>query len=221
MLSPISISSSMSTPDAERSATRPPRKTSEAHNLTMREIIKPWAGLSSQPPGCWTVSYSSWSKFRSSSESSKSKDDMLASVLWNSRGTSPDYNPPVTEWCNLGIEAQAPAVVDSNTNARPIRKRERLRKSSGSASSWSTACSCGSIGLENEENGISFMRVPVSKVSTSSLLTISFQSAPGTGLWERMSPSEVLAKEMKERMLQADMLPSAFDSDSEDEEDDV
>jgi hypothetical protein len=62
--------------------------------------------------------------------------------------------------------------------------------------------------------------VPVRKVSTSLLLTMSFQSAPGTGLRERMSPSELLGREIKERILVADMLPSAFDSDSEDEEDD-
>ncbi|KAF2791309.1 hypothetical protein K505DRAFT_326978 [Melanomma pulvis-pyrius CBS 109.77] len=192
---------------------QPKRKTSSAHNAAMREIIKSWASVPSTPPECQTIS-SSWSKFSSSSVNSKSKEDLLASVLWVSNGTSPDYSPPPSEWTYLGVEQPVAARNPiPNRNRRPAR----LRRQPASTSSWSTASSVADGEMGSEP--ITFRKVAVRGVSTSSLLTESLRRAPGAGLQNPTTPLEVLAKEMKTTALSASMLPSAFDSDTEDEDD--
>ena len=184
------------------------RKISKEQNAAMREIIKPWAYLPSIPPGCRAVSYSSWTKFSPSSDHTKSKADLSASVLCNSSGTSSDYNPPLFERTYLGVDQPE---IAGNPELKP---RDIHRRRPNSGSSRPTASSCPVTGSE----AITFRKVSVRTVSTSSLLTESLRSTPGAGLQRRDSGFGVIARELKARRLSASMLPSAFDSDSEDDE---
>ncbi|PSN65188.1 hypothetical protein BS50DRAFT_53149 [Corynespora cassiicola Philippines] len=192
------------------------RKTSKEHNMAMREIIRPWASLSSTPPGCRTVSFSSWSRFSSSTDSSKSSDEMKASVLWTAKGTTPEFNPPIHEWAYLGPDQPSPST--SQPAARQVRARLAAPKPKGSSSSWYTETT-GSV-QEAEPEPITFKKETVKRVETSSLLTALHKSGPSAEA-KKESPRTILARAMGVQELSSTMLTSAFDTDSEDEEEDV
>ncbi|KAF2002049.1 hypothetical protein P154DRAFT_150555 [Amniculicola lignicola CBS 123094] len=189
------------------------RNGSKAHNIAMREIIKDWGSIPESPPGCQSISYSRWSRFSASTGSSTPTEEMKASTLWAPRGTTPDFNPPVLERTYLGVENLDPALGQGPQQ----RGRAGQRRKFGSDSSWMTESSRGSSRSTSE--AIAFKREMVKPASTTSLLTESIKPSP-LGARRSASAIEILTKGMKNQRLSASMLPSAFDSDSEEEEGD-
>jgi hypothetical protein len=189
------------------------RQVSTEHNVAMRRIIKSWASLSDSPPGCQSVMYSSWSRFSSNDVSTKSIDEMKASVLWSANAIIPDYNPPILERTNLMVDR--PELVKCGKPRNDLCAARRY-VSSKLRSSWSTTSSDSEA---EKSEGVTFKRQPIRSASTASLLSASFKSKSiPTVYQQRMTPAQILAKE-KGQILSASMLPSAFDSESEDEED--
>ncbi|KAF2265482.1 hypothetical protein CC78DRAFT_543231 [Lojkania enalia] len=197
-------------PAAWPSQTR--RKTSAEHNAAMREIIKPWAGLSPSPVGCRLISSPHWSRFSSSTTDTKSPEEMTASVLWSPKATTPEFSPPPAEWTYLGAHQPKPMQTADNPNAY-----RNLYRQQGSQGSWATqspeTCS------KNHTELITFKREAVKGVATASLLTASFTAQPGAGI-QRSSSVGLLSRDLGKSRLSTSMLPSAFESDSEYEDDD-
>ncbi|KAF2439861.1 hypothetical protein P171DRAFT_435716 [Karstenula rhodostoma CBS 690.94] len=209
------------------------RRTSSAeHNALMRQIMAPWGSLSSTPPACRAVSYSSWRHFSAtSSNQSKSRDEMTASALLGANGLAPEFDPPVLERCNLRIAEEVlcgnptaepqelPQLRQRNRNPRyyPRFQRTQSRRTS-STSSWSTFASEGSY-QPGASEPITFEKQMVRPASTSSLLTMSFKGSPKASRCTE-PPKVVLDKIGKEfgiESLSIDDLPEdAFESDSED-----
>ena len=190
-------------------------KTSTAtHNAVMREIIKPWASVPLAPASCQPVMYSSWSRFSPDTGHSKPEEEMKVSKLWAPQGVTSEYNPPISEWTYLGVE-QFELVACEATNGQ--RTPNRHRRQAGSSNSWLTASS--SSDSNTKSNPITFEKVPVKGTSTSSLLTASFESVPAASPQARPSPIGALVRSIGNVRLDVSMLPSAFDSDSEDEDD--
>ncbi|KAF2875965.1 hypothetical protein BDV95DRAFT_603347 [Massariosphaeria phaeospora] len=200
---------------------QPPRKTcSQAHNAAMRELMRPWGSLPPTPPGSRAVSFSSWSRFSASTTSSKSSEEMTAATIWGIKGTTPDYNPPPTEWCYLGAEQPLVPGKPQDRPTRQQRQQQQQHRRQQSSGSWATASSVSVSGTAP----IVFRKEEVRGAKTSSLLTESLKSG---GPCEAQSAAGVLGKQLGVgagaggmARLSASMLPSAFDSDSEDEEDD-
>ncbi|KAF2110922.1 hypothetical protein BDV96DRAFT_650528 [Lophiotrema nucula] len=187
------------------------RKLSPEHNAAMRRMIRPWAGTTPSPPGCRSIMSSSWSKFSTSMESTKSRDEMKASIILRAKGTTPDFCPPPSEWAYLGTSHREPVPIGKSKVAR-----DATRSKTSSASSWATESTL--VGSANAES-ITFRKQMVRGTSTTSLLTASLKSRPGPGGQQpRMSAKEMLAQEMGLMKLSSSMLTSAFDSDSEEED---
>ncbi|KAL1596520.1 hypothetical protein SLS60_009167 [Paraconiothyrium brasiliense] len=211
------------------------RSSSAEHNALMRQIIAPWGSLSSTPPACRAVSYSSWRRFSAaSSNQSKSRDEMTASALLDVDGLAPQFDPPVLERCNLRIAQEVlcgnpmaeprPELPQVRYNVRAQRYHPRFQCTQSSRTSptgsWTTLNS-ESSSHPGASKPIAFKKQMVRPASTSSLLTMSFKSSPKTSQCTE-PPKEALAKIGKEfgiEDLSIDDLPEdAFESDSEDED---
>ncbi|KAF1978921.1 hypothetical protein BU23DRAFT_595434 [Bimuria novae-zelandiae CBS 107.79] len=210
------------------------RQSSQAHSAQMRQEIAPWGTLFPTPAGCRAVSYSSWHRFSTASTNSKSSEKLRASVLLEEHGTTPDFDPPLLERCDLRV---AEEVVRSNPNTA----RTLQRSSSGlyiayrrkypciqhaqstrtsSTSSWTTATSEGNPQPGTSEP-ITFEKRMVRPASTSSLLTASFKepvSKPKPAVTPKVA-LENIKKEFGMKDLSVEDLPEdAFETDSEDED---
>ncbi|OAG02318.1 uncharacterized protein CC84DRAFT_1008919 [Paraphaeosphaeria sporulosa] len=208
------------------------RTASAEHNAIMRQIMEPWGNLSSTPPACRAVSYSSWRHFSAtSSNQSKSRDEMTASALLGENGLAPDFNPPMLERCNLSI---AEEVVCGNPTAQPpelpqLRQRNRdpryyprfqrtQSRRASSTGSWSTLASESSYQMGASEP-VSFNKQMVRPASTSSLLTMSFKESPKAPRCTEPPKAALdkIGKDFGIERLSIDNLPEdAFESDSED-----
>jgi hypothetical protein len=205
---------------------RPPmhrRKSSVEHNLAMRQIIKPWGGLSESPPGCQSVMYSSWSRFTASEHSTKSSQEMKASVLWAGSGTSPDFNPPINERVHLGVDhakAIQPGSPEQEKQKLPQRPRYQRRPFIRTQSRLST-CSWSCDASHPRTDSMTFAKQPVKSASTNSLLTmkINEKKKQESEAQEQNNPIGVLSRISDTANLSSSMLPSAWESDSEDGDD--
>ncbi|KAJ4351953.1 uncharacterized protein N0V89_007298 [Didymosphaeria variabile] len=211
------------------------RSSSAEHNALMRQIMAPWGSLSSTPPGCRAVSYSSWRRFSAtSSNQSKSRNEMTASALLEVNGLAPEFDPPVLERCNLSIAEevlcgnptaeQLPELPQVRYNVRGQRYHPRFQRTqssrTSSTGSWTTLTSDG-ISPPGAPKPIAFKKQMVRPTRTSSLLTMGFKGSPKTSQ-RTEPPREALVKIGKEfgiESLSIDDLPEdAFESDSENED---
>lgn len=211
------------------------RTNSAEHNLHMRQIMEPWGTLSSTPPACRAVSYSSWRHFSAtSSNQSKSRDEMTASNLLGANALAPEFNPPVLERCDLSVTEEVPCgnpTAAAAPEMLPLRQRTRYpryhprhqrnqpSRTSSRTSSWSTLASEGSY-RAGASDPITFSKQMVRPASTSSLLTMSFKESPKAS--RCAEPPKValdkIGKEFGIEKLSIDDLPEdAFETDSEDE----
>ncbi|KAF2274327.1 uncharacterized protein EI97DRAFT_126257 [Westerdykella ornata] len=205
--------------DRLRAAARPAihtRKSSKEHQVALRALTKSWIALPESPHQCQAIMYSSWTRFSCSRVSNLSSDDLKASVLCAPRPTTPDFNPPLFERTYLG--ADQPDMV-GNPEARRILRRPHRRAKSSLNNSWSTVSSSQKDG-QSQSTGLRFGKSPIKKPVTISLLTQKMHS-PKEEARKPINPIGFFAKaEANEGKpaLSASMLPSAFDSDSEDDE---
>lgn len=209
------------------------RRTAPAEqNALMRHIMEPWGSLSSTPPACRAVSYSSWRRFSAtSSNQSKSRDEMTASALLGANGLAPEFDPPMLERCNLTIAEEVlcgnptagllelPQLRQRNRDPRYCPRFQRTTSSRASSTgSWSTLASEGSC-RPGASEPINFSKQMVRPASTSSLLTMSFKESPKAS--RCTEPPKValekIGREFGIEGLSIDDLPEdAFESDSED-----
>ncbi|KAJ4299941.1 hypothetical protein N0V90_005189 [Kalmusia sp. IMI 367209] len=198
------------------------RSSSAAHNALMRQIMEPWGSLSTTPPGCRAISYSSWRRFSTASSSPKSADEMTASTLCEASGLSRDFNPPLLERCDLrvaeNIVCGKPVTVERQRCHPHVRHRSQTTNSS--ASSWTTATSeCSSQAASGRSEPIAFKKETVKRRNTNSLLTASFKAAEPKHSQRKVQPKVALAKLGKEYGIQTlsieDLPEDAFESDSE------
>lgn len=188
------------------------RKASAEHNAAMRDLMKPWGSIAPSPPGCRSIMYSSWSRFNAGNISSKSSDDLKASILWAGTGTTPDFNPPVLERTYLGVVQEKPGKPGK---PRGVQGRRRShRKQSDLRNSWSTLSSGSDA--EVEDDRVTFKRQAIKSVSTSSLISSSLRRSQRVVTPEGVNPMRKFAETFGVEFSDPSMLPSAF-SDSEDE----
>ncbi|KAF3038616.1 hypothetical protein E8E12_002074 [Didymella heteroderae] len=194
----------------------PERKSSRA----MHNIIPPWVEMPATPPSCRTVSYSRWSRFTASGSSTPS-GELKASKLCTNRGTSPTYNPPANEWTYLGAEQALRCGKPEAQRSRHRRQQSANQYSQQSAGTCpslsSTATSTASTSSQTEP--MDFRRRDVQRASTSSQLTRSFKASPVKGGLDQRQPQGMLGMMAKLGLNAEDCeeLPSAFDSEDEDE----
>lgn len=156
-------------------------------------------------PGHRAVSFSSWTRYSTSPITAPS-GQLKASVLCKASGTSPSYDPPVSEWAFLG--AGQPITMTGKPEVREKWSDWRQRRSPG-GSPLSTK-----VGEEGSE-GIDFRKRPIKRVSIESQLTRSIKTGSETDF--ETEKATMAAKKNRLEGLTCDDLPSAFDSDSEDD----
>jgi hypothetical protein len=139
--------------------------------------------------------------------------ELKASDLYRDRGMRSTYNPPTSEFCYLGVDQPKP---DPRYNARPVqdlRKRKR-----GSSTSLATVSEQGDEDARPKPttSPTLFTRQVLKRVNTSSELTRSFEIV---SIKEEKNPT--LAEKFAFEGLNCEDLPSAFDSDDEEEDYDI
>jgi hypothetical protein len=189
------------------------RKALSASNAYLRELLGPDMALSIMPPGCRTIASSNWNYLTSSPEQVTPTGELKASDLYRDRGMRSTYNPPTSEFCYLGVDQPKP---DPRHNARPVqdlRKRKR-----GSSTSLATVSEQGDEGARPKPttSPVLFTRQVLKRVNTSSELTRSFEMV---SIKEEKKPT--LAEKFAFEGLNCEDLPSAFDSDDEEEDYDI
>lgn len=187
----------------------------QQHNVAMRELIKPWGGLSESPAQCQRVMYSCWSRFKAVRTSTKSSEELKASVLWAPSGAVPGFNPPQDERFNMR-PGRADADAHSPISCGVYCLGHQRVQSEPQNNSWSTISS--DEHSEGQSEGVTFKRKPIKATSTTSLLTRAIRRSMGDELVQEISPIGHFGNVLGKELLTADMLPSAFDSDSEDED---
>lgn len=218
------------------------RKVLDERNARLREALKACQCFPVPPPTGPTV-VSSWTRFSANRTSRLSKHDLAASELWTAKAVVSDFNPPLPERVHLGVDqqdqkpkpesmvksalkSQPEPMVDGQSKLRPSSHNVRAHEINQSAlpdSSWSTIFSDDSqCEVEVESSPLVFKREVIKRVNTTSLLTNSTQFSPQDSPKKdspkkKINPVGYFARVMGDEVLSADMLPSAFDSDSEDE----
>ncbi|KAF1831384.1 hypothetical protein BDW02DRAFT_556935 [Decorospora gaudefroyi] len=201
-------------PEAPYAADAPTasRKPSTSSNPSLRSLlVGTWTELPPIPATCRTVSFSSWRRFSAAPVRPTPKGGLKASDLCIDRGQTPDFDPPASEWCYLGVD-QPPVDPKYQNLARARGQRRRPRQPQRtSTSSWATVSEEGEEGTKPEPIKMNFSKRPLKRVNTNSLLTESFA----------MPAKEEKVKTMAERLglegLTCEELPSAFDSDDEED----
>lgn len=183
------------------------RKSSTDSNAVLRELLRPWGTLSSTPPGCRTVSFSSWTRFTASTTTTAPPGELKASILCKDSGLATSYDPPVSEWTYLG--AAQPIFPGKPENVR--RRRQKRQRSSAS---WTTVSSTSDGGAPMEP--AKFQKRELKRVNTNSQLTCSLNTSPVPE--KQPSQMERMMKRLGMEGMNCEELPSAFDSDSEEEE---
>ncbi|KAF1916433.1 hypothetical protein BDU57DRAFT_516559 [Ampelomyces quisqualis] len=149
------------------------------------------------------VRFSHWTRF--SASPAKPKGQLKASLLCKETGTRSSYNPPASEWVYLGSDQ---AAVQEQTEIR-MAWREWKRQNGPGESSRSSSSS--SLAMANER--IAFGKQPVKRPSIQSQLTKSLLTAA--------LGNQDMATARTNRYglggLRSEDLPSAFDSDDEDD----
>jgi hypothetical protein len=145
---------------------------------------------------------------------------LKASVLCAASGTTPDFNPPVYEKTDLSFQPHGPKKEVGKMFQHRKWPHQHRRTKSTLRSSWSTTSSTMST-ADSSDDGICFKKQPIKSISTNSLLTSEVTSSQNKtkGQQGAISTSQ-FAEMMKKEMVSVSMLPSAFDSDSEDEDED-
>lgn len=158
-------------------------------------------------PSQRAVSFSSWTHYKNERVLTPA-GTLKASLLCEARGLSSSYDPPAHEWIFLGADQPQPATapwVDRN-----IRQRKKKFESSSTLSSMTLA--------SDGDDAALFAKRRVTRVSTSSQLTTSIK---GSSSWLGSIQKSGMAAADKRLGLEGmtcEDLPSAFDSDDEDEE---
>lgn len=192
----------------------PERKSSRA----MHDIIPPWAEMPATPPSCRTVSYSRWSRFTTSGSSTPT-GQLKASKLCTNRGTSPTYNPPAKEWTYLGAEQLLRCGKPEAQRSRHRRQQsaqQYSQQSSGTCPSLSSTAST-TASSSSQTEPMDFRRRDVQRASTSSQLTESFKASPAKGGPEQPPGMLGLMARLGLDTADCEELPSAFESEDEDE----
>ncbi|KAI4636339.1 hypothetical protein J4E83_001293 [Alternaria metachromatica] len=189
------------------------RKASSASSAFLRELLGPEMALSIMPPGCRTIAFSQWGGFTAAPEQVTPTGELKASDLYMDRGMTSTFNPPTSEWCYLGVNQPKP---DPRYNVQPIpdlRKRKR-----NSSTSIATVSEQGDQGARPKPTAspVRFTRQTLKRVNTNSELTRSFELV---SIKEEKKPT--LAEKFAFEGLNCEDLPSAFDSDDEEEDYDI
>ncbi|KAJ4343408.1 hypothetical protein N0V95_006670 [Ascochyta clinopodiicola] len=204
------------TPKDDRRRTWPARPSlpERKSSIAMREIIAPWAEMPATPPSCRTVSFSRWSKFTASGCSTPT-GELKASKLCANYGTSPAYNPPANEWTYLGTE-QPLRCGKPEAQRSQHRRRQSSQQSSGTCPSLSSTAST-TVSSDSQTEPMDFRRQDFKRASTSSQLTVSFKASPAKGGQEQPPGMLGLIARLGLDALDCQELPSAFESEDEDD----
>jgi hypothetical protein len=174
------------------------RSTSAKHRAFMRQLLSAWCPPVDTPPSSRAVSFSSWTHVTDSKPTTPF-GELKASELCRGSGTTPTYDPPAHEWTYLGAE-QPPLRCGKPSEKRTGRRRQEID------GSWTTTTSASENGQASAPT--TFRKQAVKRVSTESQLTSSLRLTTGKQLTSRFGLQGLACED----------LPSAFDSDSEDEE---
>ncbi|KAF2124367.1 hypothetical protein P153DRAFT_251415, partial [Dothidotthia symphoricarpi CBS 119687] len=191
------------------------RNTSAEHSAAMRDIIRSWCPPIVTPPSCRAVSFSSWSRFTTSPSKITPVGELKASIVCKASGTSPGYDPPEAEKTYLGADQP----VNWQEMAKP-RVGNQKKQSPKSGATGSTMDS-----VEEKIEPVRFEKQLPKRANTNSQLTDSLKASPprntelplAKGAQHRSSQRMTLAQRLGLDGMKCDELPSAFDSDSEDE----
>jgi hypothetical protein len=182
-----------------------PQQASIEHSTFMRSLFNGWCESSTTPPASRTVSFSSWTRVTRPTAAAP-LGELKASVICKGSGTTPSYDPPACEWIYLGAEQPL------NYGKPTARARDYRRKKSYGSFATTSSMSNESDGTETEP--ITFSKQQPKRVSTESQLTSSFRSLSTLGTKGLATMAERLGLDS----MTCEELPSAFDSDSEDNE---
>ncbi|KZM25766.1 uncharacterized protein EKO05_0002605 [Ascochyta rabiei] len=204
------------TPKDDRRRTWPARPpiTESKSSIAMREVIAPWAEMPATPPSCRTVSFSRWSRFTTSGCSTPT-GELKASKLCANYGTSPAYNPPAKEWTYLGAEQPLRCGKPEAHRSRHHRQ-QNSQQSSGTCPSLSSTAST-TVSSSSQTEPMDFRRRDFKRASTSSQLTESFKPSSAKGGQEQPPGMLGLIAKLGLDALDCQELPSAFDSEDEDD----
>jgi hypothetical protein len=153
-------------------------------------------------PSHRAITSSHWTRYTTSPIPTPSCGQLKASVLCKASGTSASYDPPANEWTFLGVGQ--PVNMTGKPEVREKWCEWRRRRSPGGPSRSASP-------TENAQEGIKFSRQPIKRVSMESELTRSIMT--GSEMEKTMTTAEKYGPEG----MTCDDLPSAFDSDSEDD----
>ncbi|KAG9193055.1 hypothetical protein G6011_03090 [Alternaria panax] len=186
------------------------RNPCTSSNAFLRELLGPTISLSTMPPSCRTISSSHWCAFTTAPEQITPAGELKASNLLRDGDMASTYNPPADEWCYLG--ANQPDLIPQHMSSRVQDHGKRQR---GVEMSWATVS-------EQDESArpkptttpIQFSKQAPTRVNTSSELTASFDTKSNE------KKRTTLAERFAFEGLNCQELPSAFESDDEEEHDD-
>jgi hypothetical protein len=181
------------------------RKTSAEHDAFMRRLLRGWCEPSTTLPASRTVSFSSWTRVATPTAATPF-GELKASVICKGSGTMLSYDPPASEWTYLGAEQPLNCGKPAGWTGN-----HRRQKGSGNFVSASSTSS----GSELTEP-ITFRKQQPKRVCTESQLTGSIKSSINQCSQKEMA---TLADRVELDSMTCEDLPSAFDSDSEDDED--
>ncbi|KAJ4985608.1 hypothetical protein SVAN01_08883 [Stagonosporopsis vannaccii] len=194
-------------------STRPPLSAYSSSKMR----IEAWEPMPETPPSCRTVSFSRWSRFTTSATSTPT-GELKASKLCLNRGTSPTYNPPANEWTYLGTELQCgKPEAQRSRHRRQHSAQQYSQQSAGTCPSLSSTASTTTTSSTSATEPMDFRRRSVQRASTSSQLTQSFKASPIKGGREQPAGMLGLMARLGLDAAEGDELPSAFDSEDEDD----
>lgn len=204
----------------ERSGTNPSRPAPERRSS--RAMISPWEVMPASPQSCQAVSFSRWSRFTTSASSTPT-GELKASKLCVNRGTTPTYSPPAYEFTYLGTDLrsgkpEAPRSRHRRQQSAQQSAQRYSQQSSGTCPSLSSTTSTTTTSSTSATEPMEFRRRSVQRTSTSSQLTESFKASPIKGSREQPPGMLGLMARLGLDPVEGDELPSAFDSDDEDDE---
>lgn len=186
-------------------------KTSSSSNVYLRELLGPTINLPAMPRSCRAIGLPHWSGFSTAPERIAPPGELKASDLLRDRGMTPTYNPPAGEWCYLGADQPKPIVQPVKFRVHDHRERRR-----GTDMSWMKVSEQDEDARPKTSTApIQFFRQAPRRVNTSSELTASFE----TRSMEKRRLT--LAEEFASEGLDCTELPSTFDSDDEEECEDI
>jgi hypothetical protein len=190
----------------QRSASTAPHSSvtlTEDESTAPRHIYLRTSALHAEnSPSHRAVSFSSWTRYSRSAVHRPSYGQLKASVLCKASGTSPSYDPPIGEWTFLGFGQHINMTAKAEMRERWSDWRQRRSPGDSPRSVSPTKIA---------QQGIDFHRQQIMHLSVESQLTRDII---------RCSEMQVMVTTAKkygfEEMTCGD-LPSAFDSDSEDD----